>query len=256
MSNKEKRAKRAKTKAKNNRLQKDINRKEEANERREYLSGLETPQFIDKKAIKSTVDDETYSTSFFSKDLEKAKSARFSSMNLQYNTLYGTVDEFQIDALGEDAEVYTIDEEGVYKAFNRLNELVSNGKLAKSDFQTVKERYRDYLAVWCLSVTEEQPKEIIPYFDWWIKNNNYICFDNFGKELSINKQTSLFDELKSIFEVATHISENNQLLALVDEFIGYTYDHDTEFPWQDNATNVIEYLTAYKNLKETQLKKH
>jgi len=256
MSNKEKRAKRAKTKAKKNRLQKDINRKEEANERREYLSGLDTPQFIDKKAIKSTVDDETYSTSSFSKDLEKAKSARFSSMNLQYNTLYGTVDEFQVDALSEIENTYTIDEEGIYKTFNRLNELVSDGKLAKVNFETAKELYRNYLAVWCLSVTEEEPKEIIPYFDWWVNGDNYISLDEFGKNLSIKKQTPSFDELTAIFEVATHIPENNKLIALLDEFIGYTHVHDKDTLWADRAMKVIEYIDAYELSQKTQLSTH
>lgn len=256
MSNKEKRAKRAKTKAKNNRLQKDINRKEEANERREYLSGLDRPQFIDKKTIKSTVDDETYSTSFFSKDLEKAKSARFSSMNLQYNTLYGTVDEFQVDALGRSERVYVIEEDGVYKTFNRLNELVCDGRLTTSDLGIAKELYRNYLAVWCLSVTEEEPKEVIPYFDWWVNGDNYISLDEFGKGLSIKMQTPSFDELTAIFEVATHIPENNKLIALLDEFIGYTYAHDKDIPWADRAMKVVEYIDAYELSQKTQLSTH
>lgn len=256
MSNKENRAKRAKIKAKNNRLQKANNKKEEANERREYLSGLHTPQLINKQPSNSTVNDETVSSSFFNQGLNKVKKARFSSMNTQYNALYGTVDEFQVDALGESEIIYTIDEEGIYKTFNRLNELVCAGKLATSDFITVKKLYRDYLAAWCLSVTEEEPKEVIPYFDWWVNGDQYISSDEFGKLLSIKIQTSSFDELSAIFEIATHIPENNKLISLLDEFIGYTYAHENNPLWNDNAIKVIEYIDAYELSEKAVLNKH
>jgi len=184
------------------------------------------------------------------------KKARFSSMNSQYNTLYGTADEFQVDALGENDNIYTIDEEGIYKTLNRLDELVCYGKLAKVDFQIVKELYRDYLAVWCLSVTKEKPKQVIPYFDWWVNEDNYISLDEFGEELLIKIHTLSFGELTAIFEVATHISDNNKLIALLDEFIGYTYDHDNDTPWNDNAMKVIEYIDAYELSQRTMLNTH
>lgn len=254
MSNKEKRAKRAKIKAKNNRLQKANNKKEEANEKREYLSGLDHPQFIKKQPSKSAPDDDSCSSIFLR--IDEMKKARFSSMNNQYNTLYGTADEFQVDALGENDNIYTIDEEGIYKTLNRLDELVYYGKLAKVDFQTVKELYRDYLAVWCLSVTKEKPKQVIPYFDWWVNEDNYISLDEFGEELLIKIHTLSFGELTAIFEVATHISDNNKLIALLDEFIGYIYDHDNDIPWNDNAMKVIEYIDAYELSQRTILNTH
>jgi hypothetical protein len=247
VSNKEKRAKRAKVKAKNNRLDKTIKKKEAANERREF----DTPQ-----PSTYEMDSSDYVPSHIVPQLIKRTPVRFSSFNYQFNTLYGTVDEIQLDILGDDAEILTIDEEGVSEVFKRINELVCKEKVAKSEFQSVQNLYRDYLAVWCLSITAEKPKLTIPYCDWWLNNDEYMCMDEFGEELKINLKASIFDELKATFDIATHISESDKLLALIDEYMGYNLEPEYEKPWEVNSLKAIQYIDAYKNSTKPVSKSH
>ncbi len=133
MSNKEKRAKRAKVKAKKNRLLKSAKRQVEVNERRSYFSERTPETYKPQKA--SPFSPETSTSSFFSAELEKNKVARFSSFNNEYNTLYGTLEELQAEALGINDvlegrfEILSIDEESIGKVFARINEFVSDKKL-------------------------------------------------------------------------------------------------------------------------------
>jgi hypothetical protein len=254
MSNKQNRAKRAKIKAKNNRLQKVVKKKEEANERHE----LEIQRFGTHETETETQNFSAHvvNTNDFFPQITKPRPTRFYSFNVQYNTLYNTTADLQLEALGDDAKIYVIDDEGVHETFNRINELICEGKLEYSELQSVKNLYRNYLAVWCLSVTKEKPNETIPYCDWWQDIDQYTCMDESGNELKIKIEYSSFDELKATFNIATYISENNDLLALIDEFLGYKLDDEKEYPWQDQSLKVVEYLDAIEHSIKPVLASH
>jgi len=258
MSNKEKRAKRTKAKAKKNRLMKAATKNERAAEKREhakqYFNELITEQIEHQPySVDDLVNGELLSPDEVKKlnTIKLSNSERFSSINPQYNHLYAVACELQEDALGLDAmdldsEIYVIDEQGQYETFNQINNLVKVGKVKAENYQYLMNLYRDYLFVWCLSFNQKKPTSPIPYFDWWQCNKSYISVDDTGKEIIIKSNKALTDEHQITFDIAKHFAEDYELIAPSDEFIGYKYDHKNTIPWYDHALDAVEYLESHK----------